>query len=148
MPKAVVRMVPTVNQIDVHLHFVNAGAREASQGHRIAVEAWSPLGQGNLLTDPTVARMAAACAKTAAQVTLALAHPARTHCHPEVDAPWANAGERRRVGLALSAGEVAAIDALNQGEDGRIGPHPDTFEGLPPKPIAALGRGVNIARGR
>jgi 2,5-diketo-D-gluconate reductase A len=31
----------------------------------------------------------------------------------------------------LSPVEVAAIDALNQGESGRIGPNPDTFDWIP-----------------
>ena len=31
----------------------------------------------------------------------------------------------------LSAEEVAAIDALDQGEGERIGPHPDTFAWIP-----------------
>ena len=31
----------------------------------------------------------------------------------------------------LSADEVASIDALDKGEAGRIGPHPDTFAWIP-----------------
>ena len=31
----------------------------------------------------------------------------------------------------LSAAEVASVDALDQGEGGRIGPNPDTFDWIP-----------------
>ena len=31
----------------------------------------------------------------------------------------------------LTANEMAAIDALDKGEAGRIGPHPDTFAWIP-----------------
>jgi 2,5-diketo-D-gluconate reductase A len=30
----------------------------------------------------------------------------------------------------LTAEQIAAIDALDQGEDGRVGPNPDTYEGV------------------
>ena len=32
--------------------------------------------------------------------------------------------------FALSADEVTAIDALDKGADGRVGPDPDTYEGV------------------
>jgi 2,5-diketo-D-gluconate reductase A len=31
----------------------------------------------------------------------------------------------------LTAAEMAAIDALDKGESGRVGPNPDTFDWLP-----------------
>ena len=31
----------------------------------------------------------------------------------------------------LSSDEMAAIDALDRGEKGRVGPHPDTFDAIP-----------------
>ena len=31
----------------------------------------------------------------------------------------------------LSAEEIAAIDALDKGESGRVGPNPDTFAWIP-----------------
>src|SRR6478752_6863710 len=63
-------VVPAVNQIEVHPYFTNVAARAASARHGIAVEAWSPIGQGVLLDDPAIGRIAAAHQKTAAQVTL------------------------------------------------------------------------------
>jgi hypothetical protein len=34
-----------------------------------------------------------------------------------------------RSGLA-NGNQIAAIDALDQGADGRVGPNPDTYEGV------------------
>jgi 2,5-diketo-D-gluconate reductase A len=41
-------VAPAVNQIEVHPYFANDAAREASTRQGIAVEAWSPLGQGKV----------------------------------------------------------------------------------------------------
>ena len=61
---------PAVNQIEVHPYFRNDAARHASQRHGIAVEAWSPLGQGAVLKDEVIERIAAGHGKTTAQVIL------------------------------------------------------------------------------
>jgi len=34
-------------------------------------------------------------------------------------------------GFRLSPDEMLAIDALDRGEKGRVGPHPDTFAAIP-----------------
>src|SRR4029453_16215765 len=36
-------------------------------------------------------------------------------------------------GFELSPDEMAAIDGLDRGEKGRVGPHPDTFAAIPEK---------------
>ena len=36
-------------------------------------------------------------------------------------------------GFELSPEEMAAIDGLDRGEKGRVGPHPDTFAAIPEK---------------
>jgi 2,5-diketo-D-gluconate reductase A len=124
-------VVPAVNQIEVHPYFANSAARAASTRHGIAVEAWSPLGQGKVLADPVIGRIAAARGKSTAQVIL------RWHLQQgHIVIPKSLHRERMEENLAvfdfeLSAEEVAAIDALDQGEGGRIGPHPDTFAWIP-----------------
>jgi 2,5-diketo-D-gluconate reductase A len=124
-------VVPAVNQIEVHPYFANGAARAASTRHGIAVEAWSPLGQGKVLADPVISRIAAARGKSNAQVIL------RWHIQQgHIVSPKSMHRERMEENLAvfdfeLSAEEVAAIDALDQGEGGRIGPNPDTFDWMP-----------------
>jgi 2,5-diketo-D-gluconate reductase A len=125
-------LVPAVNQIEVHPHFPNAEACEASLSHGIAVEAWSPIGQGRELGDPVVARVAREVGRTPAQVIL------RWHLqHDRIVIPKSSHRARMEENLAildwsLDEGAMAALDALDQGEDGRIGPHPDTFAWIPP----------------
>ncbi|MBV9197686.1 MAG: aldo/keto reductase [Solirubrobacterales bacterium] len=124
-------VVPVVNQIEAHPYFLNDTARKASRSHGIALEAWSPLGQGKLLEDPVICRIASHKAKTSAQVIL------RWHIqHGHIVFPKSVQPERMQENLELfdvelSADEVEAIDALNRGENGRIGPNPDTFEWIP-----------------
>ncbi|SBO43877.1 aldo/keto reductase [Cyanobium sp. NIES-981] len=119
--------VPAVNQIEVHPYFANRTARQASQRHGVVVVAWSPLGQGSLLLDPLLGRIAAVHGRTVAQIVL------RWHCqHGHGVIP--KSAHRQRMqdnldlfGFELSDEEMAAIDGLDRGEAGRIGPHPDTW---------------------
>ncbi len=123
--------MPVVNQIEVHPGFNNQAARDASARHGIAVEAFSPLGQGKVLEDEVISGIAARTGKTSAQVVL------RWHIqHGHIVFPKTMHRERMQENLdlfdfELSPADVAAIDALNQDENGRIGPNPDTFAWIP-----------------
>ena len=126
-------VVPAVNQIEVHPYFTNDATRAASIRRGAAVEAHSPLGhgQGRLLDDPTIRRIAAARNKTSAQIVL------RWHLqHGRVVFPKSVHRDRMKenlhvFGFELSADEIAVIDGLDKGEKGRVGPHPDTFAAIP-----------------
>jgi 2,5-diketo-D-gluconate reductase A len=124
-------VVPVVNQIEVHPQFGNSAAVEATRRYGIAVEAWSPLGQGKVLKNPVIARIAADRGKSSAQIIL------RWHIqHGYIIFPKSTRRERMEENLRLfdfelSADEIAAIDALDKGEAGRIGPNPDTFAWIP-----------------
>lgn len=124
-------VVPVVNQIEAHPYFANTVARAASTRHGIAVEAWSPLGQGKLLGDPVISRIAAALGKSSAQIIL------RWHIQQgHIVIPKSMHLERMRENFSifdfeLSTEEVALMDTLNKGEDERIGPNPDTFAWVP-----------------
>lgn len=89
-------VLPAVNQIEVHPYFGNEDARAASHRHGVVVEAWSPIAQGQVLDDPTIAEIAAAHGKTTSQVT---ARRAGRHRLPEVDARGADARELRHLRL-------------------------------------------------
>lgn len=124
-------IVPVVNQIEVHPGFNNTAARDASARHGIAVEAFSPLGQGKALEDEVISGIAARTGKTCAQVVL------RWHIQQgRIVFPKTMHPERMQENLDLfdfdlPPAEVAAIDALDRGEAGRIGPNPDTFNWIP-----------------
>ncbi len=123
--------VPAVNQIEVHPYFANSAARDACRDHGVAVEAWSPLGRGPLLRDDVIVAIADACGRTPAQVVL------RWHLqHGHIVTPKSVHRERMAenfdiFSFALTAEYMAAIDGLDKGEAGRVGPHPDTFDWIP-----------------
>ena len=130
-------VAPAVNQIEVHPYFTNDAVRAASIRHGVAVEAHSPLGHGQarLLDDPVIRRVAAVRDKTSAQIVL------RWHLqHGRIVFPKSVHRERMEenlkafgFGFELSSDEMAAIDSLNRGEKGRVGPHPNTFAAIPEK---------------
>jgi 2,5-diketo-D-gluconate reductase A len=124
-------LVPAVNQIEVHPYFTNEAARAASIRHGVEVEAWSPIAQGKVLDDAVIGEIAAAHGKTPSQVTL------RWHVERgDIVFPKSMREERMRENFdifdfTLTPEEVAAISALDQGEAGRTGPNPDTFDWIP-----------------
>jgi 2,5-diketo-D-gluconate reductase A len=124
-------IAPAVNQIEVHPGFANGLAVDASLRHGVAVEGWSPLGQGKALDSDTVNRIARDHDATAAQVALRW-QLQRGH----VVIPKTMRRERMvenlgALDLELTPDEMAAIDSLDAGQAGRIGPNPETFDWIP-----------------
>jgi 2,5-diketo-D-gluconate reductase A len=123
-------VVPAVNQIEIHPYFRNREVVDHNAGRGIATEAWSPIAQGKVLDDLTIAEIARRVDRTPAQVVL------RWHIqHGWIVFPKSVTPARIRENLAifdfdLSAEDMAQIDALDQGESGRIGPHPDRFNAV------------------
>jgi len=124
-------LVPAVNQIEVHPYFTNEAARAASIRHGVEVEAWSPIAQGKVLDDAVIGEIASAHGKTPSQVTL------RWHIERgDIVFPKSMREERMRENFdifdfTLTEEQVAAITALDRGEEGRTGPNPDTFDWIP-----------------
>jgi len=125
-------VVPAVNQIEVHPYFANEAARAATARHGAHVQAWSPLGQGGgELRDPAVTAVADAHGKTPAQVLLRWALDRGDIVFPKSVRKERLAENFDVFDFSLSADEVAALAALDKGEDGRQGPNPDTFDWIP-----------------
>ena len=123
--------VPAVNQIEVHPYLTNDELRAYGQTHGIVTEAWSPLARGKVLADPIVTGIAERLKRTPSQVVL------RWHVQRgDVVFPKTMSMARMRenldlFGFELDANDLEAITGLDQGEAGRIGPHPDTFDWIP-----------------
>lgn len=117
--------VPAVNQIELHPHLPQTELRALHAEHRIATEAWSPLAQGQVLSDPVIARLAERYGVTPAQVVL------RWHLQlGNIVIPKSVTPERIRenidlFGFELSAEDLAAIADLETGQ--RVGPDPAEF---------------------
>ncbi|HEY9564531.1 MAG TPA: aldo/keto reductase [Nocardioides sp.] len=122
-------VMPAVNQIEVHPRFGNEAARKASAERGVLVEAWSPTGRTSLRDNPVIAEIAERVGRTPVQVTL------RWHIERgDVIFPKTMHEERMRenFGLfdfSLSPDDVLAISALDQGAEGRMGPHPNDLNG-------------------
>ena len=121
--------VPAVNQIEVHPYLTQDSLRAFNTEHGIATEAWSPLAQGAVLSDPVILAIADRLDRTAAQVTL------RWHVQ-RGDIVFPKSVTRSRVDenfalfdFVLSESDIAAITALNRDE--RTGPNPDEFNYIP-----------------
>jgi diketogulonate reductase-like aldo/keto reductase len=118
-------VTPAVNQVELHPRFQQAGLRHEHEELGIVTEAWSPLAQGRVLDDPTIAGIAREHGKTAAQVVI------RWHLQlGNVVIPKSVTPERIEenfdvLDFYLSRPEMEAIEALDAGE--RQGPDPDTF---------------------
>lgn len=118
---------PAVNQVELHPYLQQRAVREYCFGNGIAVEAWSPIAKGSVIDDEVIGAIAADHGKNPVQVTI------RWHLqHGIVAIPKSTKLERITSNAAvfdftLSDEEMARIDALDRGESGRIGPHPDTI---------------------
>jgi len=64
------RRRPTVNQVELHPRLQRPELCALHAARAIATEAWSPLGQDELLGDPVISRLAESHGKTPAQVVL------------------------------------------------------------------------------
>ena len=67
---AVSKVVPAVDQFECHPFLTRESLRDYCTSHSIIPEAWSPLGRGIVLESRTIAEIAKAHKKSAAQVTL------------------------------------------------------------------------------
>lgn len=120
-------VVPAVNQIELHPYLSNQKNAEFSAHKGITVTAWSPLGRGAVLQDPVIEKIANSLQITPAQVVLAW-HLARGYIAiPKASTPERQAENFQSVNIVLSTADIAAINALDKGEAGRQGSHPDTM---------------------
>jgi 2,5-diketo-D-gluconate reductase A len=122
-------ITPAINQIEIHPYLTQDDVRAFCAEHQIAVEAWSPIAQGLVLTDPTLDEIARRVGKTPAQVVL------RWHIERgDIVFPKSVTPDRIKENIAifdfeLSGEDVEAISALNRNE--RTGPDPDEFDYIP-----------------
>ena len=124
-------VVPAVNQIEVHPYFTNEEVRGYGAEHGILTEAWSPIAQGGVLEDPTISAVAKRVGKTTAQVTLRWHIQRGDIIFPKSTTPSRVRENFELFDFELTDDDMAAISALDKGEDGRTGAHPDTFAWMP-----------------
>ena len=127
-------VVPAVNQVECHPYFRQPGVLAADAARGILSQAWSPIGgitfyrpgeAGSTLEDPVIAGIARAHGKTPAQVMLRWHLQEGRSAIPKSVRPERIAENFDVSGFTLSAGELAAIDALDRGVRG--GPDPESI---------------------
>jgi 2,5-diketo-D-gluconate reductase A len=119
-------IVPAVDQIEVHPYLVQDELRAFCRDHQIAVEAWSPIGRGAVLEDPTLKAIATRYSKTVAQVVLRWHLDRGDIIFPKSMRPERIAENFDIFDFSLVDADIAAISALNRDE--RVGPDPETFD--------------------
>jgi 2,5-diketo-D-gluconate reductase A len=124
---AVSDVVPAVNQIELHPAFLNEKVRAYGESHGIATQAWSPLAQGRILDAPVITSIAEASDRTAAQVVLRWHIQRGTIVFPKSVTSARILENLELFDFELAPEDIARIDALDRGEAGRDGPHPNTI---------------------
>jgi 2,5-diketo-D-gluconate reductase A len=123
--------VPAVNQIEVHPYFTNEAVRGYGREHGIVTQAWSPIAQGGVLEDPAIAQIAEKASKTPAQVVLRWHIQRGDIVFPKSVTPSRMEENFDLFDFELDPSDMEEITGLDRGEDGRTGPHPDTFAHVP-----------------
>lgn len=119
------RVVPAVNQIELHPGFQQRPLREFHARHGIITQAWSPLGQGKVLRDPVIVAIAQKLHRTPAQVILRSHLQAGLSTIPKSSSPARMKENVALFDFAIPETDMAALLALDGGR--RIGPDPAVF---------------------
>jgi diketogulonate reductase-like aldo/keto reductase len=135
-------VVPAVNQIELHPYFQQTALQRVHLKHGIVTQAWSPIGGitsyrdggKSAFDDPTLREIAAKHGKSPAQVMLRWHLQERRSAIPKSVKPARIAENFDVFDFELSAGQIAAIDALDTKV--RRGPEPDSIT------LAAYGRPI------
>jgi len=122
-------ITPAVNQIEVHPYLTQDEVRQFCADYQIAIEAYSPIAQGLVLTDPTIDEIARRAGKTPAQVVLRWHVERGDIVFPKSVTPARISENIEIFDFELSGEDVEAISALNRNE--RTGPDPDKFDWIP-----------------
>nr|WP_108721390.1 aldo/keto reductase [Anaerobacillus isosaccharinicus]MBA5586152.1 aldo/keto reductase [Anaerobacillus isosaccharinicus]QOY35582.1 aldo/keto reductase [Anaerobacillus isosaccharinicus] len=118
-------VVPMVNQVEYHPRLTQKELHEFCKNNKIQLEAWSPLMQGELLEEPTLAEIGKKYGKSVAQVILRWDLQNEVVTIPKSVKPERMKENADIFDFELTTEEMALINSLN--EDRRVGPNPDEF---------------------
>jgi methylglyoxal/glyoxal reductase len=118
-------VVPVVNQIELHPYLTQEELRSYCFSRDIKVEAWSPLGQGALLADRTLQKLAKKYRKSVAQIILRWDIQHGIIVIPKSTRPERIKENMSLFDFSLDEEDMKTIDGLNKNQ--RTGPDPDVF---------------------
>ena len=118
-------VTPVLNQIELHPRFQQKRLREVHAQRGIKTQSWSPLGQGQLLSDPVIARIAEKHGRTPAQTIIRWHIDNGLIVIPKSVTPSRIVENFNVFDFALDAEDIAAVAGLDD-PSGRIGSDPMT----------------------
>jgi len=119
-------VVPVLNQIELHPSFQQVALREYHKKLGIVTVAWSPLGQGASLSNPTITKLSVKHKRSPAQIII------RWHIQNDCVAIPKSITTSRIIenldvfSFQLDAGDMQQISQLDS-INGRLGPIPATY---------------------
>jgi diketogulonate reductase-like aldo/keto reductase len=119
-------VIPTVNQIEFHPGYLQEDAVAFCRERGILVEAWSPLGSGRMLNDPTLVALAEKYGRSVAQLCIRWCLQNDTLPLPKSITPSRIAENAKVFDFTISDEDMATINAMPTG--GFSGYHPDRID--------------------
>jgi 2,5-diketo-D-gluconate reductase A len=118
---------PAINQIELHPLLNQAELRATNAEYGIVTEAYSPLGVGKLLDNPSIATVARAHGKTPAQVLIRWSIQLGNVLVPRSANPKRIKSNLDVFDFELTDDEMATLNGLDDGT--RFRPNPETYTG-------------------
>ncbi|ANL48816.1 aldo/keto reductase protein [Rhizobium phaseoli] len=118
-------VVPVINQIELHPDFQQKAAQEVHKKLGIATESWSPLGQGQFISNPVIGEIARKHRKTPAQIIIRWHIDTGLVVIPKSVTPSRIEENFQVFDFKLDADDMAAIAKLDSA-GARMGPDPMT----------------------
>ena len=120
-------VVPVINQIELHPLYQQKELRAFHAKHNIITEAWSPLGQGQIISHPTIKRIADKYERTPAQIILRWHMDNGIIAIPKSITPSRIQENFTIFDFKIDDSDMAMIDEMDS-KTGRIGPDPSTAQ--------------------
>lgn len=116
-------VAPAVNQVELHPHLQQIDIRTANAAVGCVTQSWSPLKQGQLLSDATILSIASELDVSPAQVAIRWQLQSGIAVIPKSVSRNRLRENRDVFDFALTEEHMTAIATLDVGD--RVGPHPD-----------------------
>ena len=114
---------PMVNQLELHVGYMQEAAVQYSKAWGIQVQAWSPIGRGRVLEDAMIVRMASKYGVSPAQICLRYALQRGVIPLPKSSSPERMRQNQDLFSFEISKEDMYRIDTMPQ--TGWSGEHPD-----------------------
>jgi 2,5-diketo-D-gluconate reductase A len=118
-------VTPVLNQIELHPDFEQHELRKTHARLRISTQSWSPLGQGQLLDNPVIGKIASKYDRTPAQIIIRWHIQSGLIVIPKSVTPSRIVENFKVFDFALDETDLETIGKLDNPK-GRIGPDPLT----------------------